>query len=302
MQRKRKKSHNLRNAVIAIILVIFIISIVVVAYQMGARGGPPTYSDVSTTSTNAGAACAFSVLWAGNTNVSGYIFGTNNTGVFVNDTWTPFIDFANQTFAYSRVTETLDSTIGDVVTWGFWCNDTSNRWSEIPLQTLYVVSDRVLLETTMGNITILLFDDMPITSGNFKNLVRTGVYDGTNFTRIVPGFVIQGGDATPKGITVQNITDELPNKHSNLRGYVAMAKLSGPNGTIPNSAADQFYINLNDSNAASLDSNYSVFGMVISGMNVADAISLNLPASASLSSYDGPPATPVTIIAARFIS
>jgi peptidylprolyl isomerase len=297
MQRRRRKSHNLRNAVIAIIALMFIIGAVVVAYQMGARAGPPTYSDVSTTSTNAGSACAFRVLWAGNTNVSGYIFGTNNTGVFVNDSWTPFIDFANQTSAYSRVTETLDSTIGDVVSWGFWCNDTSNRWSEIPLQTLYVVTDKVLIETNMGNITILLFDNMPITTGNFKNLVRTGVYDGTNFTRVAPGFVIQGGDATPKGITVQNITDELPNKHSNLRGSVAMAKTSEPN-----SATSQFFINLNDSNVASLDSNYSVFGSVIAGMDVVDAISHDVPTSANSSSYDGPPATAVTIITARFVS
>lgn len=296
MQRKRKKSHNLRNAVIAIIAVVFIISIVAVAYQMGARAGPPTYSAVSTTSTNAGSACAFSVLWAGNANVSGYIFGTNNTGVFVNDTWTPFIDFANQTFAYSRVTETLDSTIGDVVRWGFWCNDTSNRWSEIQLQTLYVVSDKVLIETTMGNITIELFDDMPITTGNFKNLVRTGVYDGTNFTRVAQGFVIQGGDATGTGITVQNITDELPNKHSNLRGYVAMAKTSEPN-----SATSQFFIDLNDSNAASLDSNYSVFGKVIAGMDVVDAIS-QVPFTPVLSATDGTPITPVTMIKVMFIS
>jgi len=296
MQRKRKKSHNLRNAVIAIILVIFIVSVVVVAYQMGAHGGPLSYSDVSTTSTNAGAACAFSVLWGGNTNVSGYIFGTNNTGVFVNDSWTPFVDFANQTFAYSRVTETLDGTIGDVVRWGFWCNDTSNRWSEIPLQTLYVVSDKVLIETTMGNITIELFDDMPITTGNFKNLVRTGVYDGTNFTRVALGFVIQGGDATGKGIIVPNITDELPNKHSNLRTYVAMAKTSEPN-----SATSQFFINLNDSNAANLDSNYSVFGKVIAGMDVVDAIS-QLPFTPVLSSTDGTLITPVTMIKVMFIS
>ena len=296
MQRRRRKSHNLRNAIIAIIVFMFIISIVVVAYQISWRAGPPTYSDISTTSTNAGSACAFSVLWAGNANVSGYIFGTNNSGAFVNASWTSFFDFTNQTSAYSRVTETLDSTIGDVVSWGFWCNDTSNRWSEIPLQTLYVVSDKVLIETNMGNITIELFDDMPITTGNFKNLVRTGVYDGTNFTRVAPGFVIQGGDATGKGITVQNITDELPNKHSNLRGYVAMAKTSEAN-----SATSQFFINLNDSNAASLDSNYSVFGKVIAGMDVVDAIS-QVPFTPVLSSTDGTPLQPVTMTKVMFIS
>jgi peptidylprolyl isomerase len=296
MQRRRRKSHTLRNAVIAIIVLIFIISIIVVAFEMSARGGPPTYSDVSTTTDNAGTACSFSALWAGNTNVSGYIFETNNTGAFVNASLTPFFDFVNQTFAYSRVTETLDSHIGDVVNWGFWCNDTSNRWSEIPLQTVYVVSDKVLVETNMGNITIELFDDMPITAGNFKNLVRTGVYDGTNFTRVAAGFVIQGGDATGKGITVANITDELPNKHSNLRGYVAMAKTSEPN-----SATSQFFINLNDSNAASLDSNYSVFGKVMAGMDVVDAIS-QVPFTPVLSATDGTPLRPVTMIKVMFIS
>ena len=297
MQRKRNNSHNLRNAVIAIIILIFIISVVVVAYQMGPRSGPPEYSDISiTTTSNASSSCIFSVQWTSDTNLSGYIFGSNNTGIFANDTWKSFYDFVNQTAGYSTVMKTLNGTVGNTVSWAFWCNDTQNRWTEIPLQSLLVVS-KVLLDTTMGNIEIQPFGDMPITSGNFLNLVRTGVYDGTNFTRIVPGFVIQGGDATPKGIIVPPIQDELPNKHSNLRGYVAMAKTSEPN-----SATSQFFINLNDSNAASLDGNYTVFGMVLSGMDVVDAISNLVPASATSSSYDGPPATPVTIIAARFIS
>jgi peptidylprolyl isomerase len=145
----------------------------------------------------------------------------------------------------------------------------------------------------MGNITIKLYDDMPITTGNFKHLVETGVYDGTIFHRVVPGFVIQGGDATSKGITVLPIQDELPNKHSNVRGSVAMAKTSQPN-----SATSQFFINLNDTNAASLDSNYSVFGTVISGMDVVDAIS-RVPISPP---NDGKPLQDVTLISARFIN
>jgi len=127
-------------------------------------------------------------------------------------------------------------------------------------------SNKVLLRTTMGDITIQLYDDMPITTGNFKNLVKTGVYDETIFHRVVANFVIQGGDASAKGINVATIQDELPNKHSNIRGSVAMAKTSEPN-----SATSQFYINLKD-NSATLDSNYSVFGTVIVGMDVVDAI------------------------------
>jgi len=127
-------------------------------------------------------------------------------------------------------------------------------------------ADVVVLVTTMGNITIELFGDMPITAGNFKNLTQCGIYDGTIFHRVVLGFVIQGGDVTPKGITVPSIQDELPNKHSNLRGSVAMAKTSDPN-----SATSQFYINL--INNTSLDTWYSVFGRVIAGMDIVDAIS-----------------------------
>ncbi len=127
----------------------------------------------------------------------------------------------------------------------------------------------VTLTTSKGTIVIGLFDDMPITTGNFKNLTQLGVYDGTIFHRVVHNFVIQGGDASGKGIVVPTIHDELPNKHSNVRGSVAMAKTS-----LPNSATSQFYINLVDNTGAPayLDSNYSVFGQVVQGMDVVDSI------------------------------
>jgi peptidylprolyl isomerase len=270
---------------------------------MGAGAGSPKYSDVSNSTTSAGSSCTFSVLWTGEMNVSGYIFETNNTGVLANDTWASFYDFVNQTSAWARVTKKLDSTIGDVVSWTFWCNDSSNRWSKVLLQSFSVDTDKVLLEimigNTMENMTIQLFEDMPITTRNFKNLVKTGVYDGTIFHRVVPDFVIQGGDASPKGINVSAIPDELPNKHSNLRGYVAMAKI--PNQ--PNSATSQFFINLNDTNAATLDSNYSVFGRVVDGMNVADTIS-QLPTVSNDSTNAGyeRPIDPPVLVVAKFIS
>lgn len=309
MPRKHRNSHNLRNAIIIIIALMVLISVIVVAHQMSPKQtsvkqtGSPAYSLVSSGyATNAGSLCSFSALWTDEVNVSGYIFETNNTGAFVNDTWTPFSNFTSPTSAYASATKTLNSNYGSFVSWTFWCNNTSNRWTEIlPMKSLLVVS-QVRLETNMGDITIQLFGDMPITSGNFLNLVETGVYDGTNFTRIHPGFVIQGGDATGKGINVQSITDELPNKHSNLRSYVAMAKTSEAN-----SATSQFFINLNDTNAANLDGNYSVFGVVVSGMDVVDKISNLVPSSANPSSYDGPPSpqlplTAVTIITAQLVS
>jgi peptidylprolyl isomerase len=150
----------------------------------------------------------------------------------------------------------------------------------------------VLLATSMGNITIQLYDDMPITAGNFKNLTEHGIYDGTLFSRVSKGFVIQGGDATPKGITVPPIQDELPNKHSNVRGSVAMAKTRDPN-----SATSQFFINLAD-NSATLDKNYSVFGMVIAGMDVVDSIGrVALPDSET----DGKPLVDIVITRALIV-
>lgn len=123
---------------------------------------------------------------------------------------------------------------------------------------------KVLLRTSKGNITIELFDDMPITTNNFKDLVSRGIYDGTVFHRIATDpAVIQGGRTDT---SVAEIPDELPNKHSNVRGSVAMAKTSEPN-----SATSQFYINVQDN--LYLDTNYSVFGQVIDGMGVVDEIS-----------------------------
>jgi peptidylprolyl isomerase len=212
----------------------------------------------------------------------------------------------NQTAAYSTTTKTLNDTIDNAVSWAFWCNDTKNRWTSA-LQNLFVESDNVLLTISWenpvgniitGNITIQLFEDMPITTGNFKNLVRTGDFDGTIFHRVVRDFVIQGGDLTSKGINWPTIADELPNKHSNVRGSVAMAKTSAAN-----SATTQFFIDLNDTNAGTLDSNYSVFGAVTSGMDIADAISkVPITPTAASNPNDGSPISPVTLISARFIS
>jgi len=148
---------------------------------------------------------------------------------------------------------------------------------------------RIILITSKGNITIELYDDMPITSGNFKNLVMNGVYDGTIFHRVVQDFVVQGGDASMNGINVPTIRDELPNKHSNVRGSVAMAKTSEPN-----SATSQFYINLKDN--LDLDSNYSVFGKVVEGMNVVDAI------GNSQTDANDKPLEDITLIAADLVS
>jgi peptidylprolyl isomerase len=134
--------------------------------------------------------------------------------------------------------------------------------------------DRVLLVTNMGNITIELFDDMPITTGNFKHLVETKYYDGTFFHRVIDGFMIQAGDITGLGLgdpDVPTTKDEFTDHNRNDRGTVAMAKKSDQNGHAqPHSANTQFFINL--VNNTQLDAEYSVFGKVVEGMDVVDRI------------------------------
>ena len=128
-------------------------------------------------------------------------------------------------------------------------------------------SDVVLLRTIMGDIKIELYDDMPITTENFKNLVKQGVYDGTIFHRVIDGFMIQGGDPTGTGQgdpSIPTIQDEFKDHNSNDRGTIAMANAG------PNTGSSQFFINLVDNNY--LDSEHPVFGKVIEGMHVVDSI------------------------------
>jgi len=128
-------------------------------------------------------------------------------------------------------------------------------------------SNIVLLKTTMGDIKIELYDDMPITTGNFKKLVEQGVYDGTIFHRVIDGFMIQGGDPTGTGYgdpSIPTIPDEFTDHNTNDRGTLAMAN-SGPD-----TGSSQFFINL--VNNTHLDTKHPVFGEVIERMDVIDRI------------------------------
>ena len=127
---------------------------------------------------------------------------------------------------------------------------------------------RVKLETNYGNITINLYSDMAVTSGNFKKFVESGFYDKVIFHRVIDGFMIQGGD--PKGTGMGGpgyaIKDEFTHAggNKNLRGTISMAN-SGPN-----TGGSQFFINLVDNSF--LDSKHPAFGKVIEGMDVMDKI------------------------------
>ncbi len=127
-------------------------------------------------------------------------------------------------------------------------------------------STTVLLQTTAGDITIELYDDMPITAGNFKKLVSEGFYDGVIFHRVIPDFMVQGGDPTGTGTGGPGYTikDEFTDHNRNDRGTISMANAG------PNTGGSQFFLNVADNNF--LDSKHPVFGKVVKGMDVVDKI------------------------------
>jgi peptidyl-prolyl cis-trans isomerase B (cyclophilin B) len=137
-------------------------------------------------------------------------------------------------------------------------------------------SPRAVIETSKGEMEIeFLPDKAPGHVDNFLDLARKGFYDGTTFHRVIPGFMIQGGDPNTRdasaprsrhgtggpGYTVKAEFNDTPHK----RGVVSMARAADPN-----SAGSQFFICVAD--AAFLDRQYSAFGRVVRGMEVADAI------------------------------
>ena len=149
---------------------------------------------------------------------------------------------------------------------------------------------KVLLHTTMGDITIELKTNMPITTDNFKNLVQKGTYNGTIFHRVIADFMIQGGDPTGTGYgdpSIPNIKDEFARDNHNVRGTIAMANAG------PNTGSSQFFINLVNNNY--LDAKHPVFGTVISGMDVVDKI-----AKAKTNSNDKPREN-ITVITASIV-
>jgi peptidylprolyl isomerase len=123
---------------------------------------------------------------------------------------------------------------------------------------------KILLNTSMGDITLQLYDDMPITAGNFQKLVEKGFYDGTIFHRIIDGFMIQGGDptGTGRGGPGYAIKDEFTSHNKNDRGTISMANAG------PNTGGSQFFLNLVANNY--LDKAHPVFGKVVEGMDVMD--------------------------------
>jgi cyclophilin family peptidyl-prolyl cis-trans isomerase len=162
----------------------------------------------------------------------------------------------------------------------------------------------VLLQTSLGDIKIRLDrDKAPLTVDNFIGYVRARHYDGTIFHRVIPNFMAQGGNMGPDlkpRPTKPSIKNEASSSGlKNLRGTIAMARTDDPN-----SATDQFFINVKDN--AFLDpsprnpAGYAVFGEVIEGMDVVDKV-VSVPTTVK-GSNENVPQNPVVIKTARLLT
>lgn len=154
----------------------------------------------------------------------------------------------------------------------------------------------VTIEMDSGaKIEIELYPDVaPNTVNNFVSLVRKGFYDGTIFHRVIPGFMIQGGDPEGRGtggpgysIKGEFAANGFPNNLKHTRGVVSMARAQHPD-----SAGSQFFIMVAD--APHLDGQYAAFGKVVSGMEEADRI-VSLPRNAQDRPHDPPTMVKVTV-------
>ena len=154
----------------------------------------------------------------------------------------------------------------------FFENARSRTFSKQEIQTMKQTT--ATIETKFGEINLKFFPEVaPNHVNSFIELARDGFYDGTTFHRIVPGFVIQGGDPNTKsddrsrhgmggpGFTLKAEFSKLPHK----RGSVSMARAANPD-----SAGSQFFICVAD--APFLDGEYTIFGEVVEGMDVVDKI------------------------------
>ena len=135
-----------------------------------------------------------------------------------------------------------------------------------------------VIETKFGKMVIEFYDkDAPKTVANFKKLAKEGFYNSTTFHRVIPGFMIQGGDPNSKdddrsndGTGGPGYTVEAEIKREHKRGTVATARLGDQGNPEKRSSGSQFFINLKDNSF--LNGGYTVFGNVIAGMDAADKV------------------------------
>ncbi len=140
----------------------------------------------------------------------------------------------------------------------------------IETPTTMTTNRHAIIETNKGTFEIELFEDKaPITAGNFIKLAESGFYDGVIFHRVIPDFMIQGGDptGTGRGGPGYMIKDEFaPGLKHSKKGMLSMANAG------PNSGGSQFFVTV--APTPWLDGKHAIFGQVVKGQDVVDAISL----------------------------
>ncbi len=154
------------------------------------------------------------------------------------------------------------------------------------------MAEKFIIKTSVGDIAIALYDDTPLHRDNFVKLVKEGYYDGIRFHRVIEGFMIQTGDPLSRhddkrslhgtGGPDYQIPAEI--KHPNKKGTLAAARNNNPQKA---SSGSQFYINQADNTF--LDGEYTVFGVVESGIEIVDAIAV------VDTDFNDNPISPVTI-------
>jgi cyclophilin family peptidyl-prolyl cis-trans isomerase len=186
-------------------------------------------------------------------------------------------------------------------------NDQPAAGEDQSMQQPEVKGPQVLLETSMGNILIGFYPDQaPLSVENFLAYVEAGHYDGLVFHRVIPDFMIQAGgheaDLVARDGGRDPIRNESDNGLSNTRGTIAMARTGDPH-----SASSQFFINHADNTFLNFGENpqspngwgYTVFGTVLEGMDVVDAIAAVPTGNAG--GMQNVPVEPVTIVSATVV-
>tara|TARA_B110000971_G_scaffold181474_1_gene188245 strand:+ start:815 stop:1471 length:657 start_codon:yes stop_codon:yes gene_type:complete len=167
----------------------------------------------------------------------------------------------------------------------------------------YAENPQIKLQTDMGDILLELYPEQaPVSVDNFIKHTNSFHYDGLIFHRVIKGFMIQSGghtfDLTPRVSERAPIINESFNGLSNGRGTISMARTSNPD-----SAIAQFFINHGNNkslNARGANAGYAVFGSVIKGMDVVDAIAETKVATMGM--YQNVPVTAIRILSARLVN
>jgi len=137
------------------------------------------------------------------------------------------------------------------------------------------MAEQFIIKTSLGNITLSLYDDTPLHRDNFMKMVAEKYYDGIRFHRVINGFMVQTGDPLSRHDDKRTLhgtggpSHKVPAEilHPNKKGTLAAARDNNPEKA---SSGSQFYINHADNGF--LDGNYTVFGMVDDGMDVVELI------------------------------